>query len=184
MTKEEKRLLLEEICSRSPYGVKVWRQGEDYVVSSIDIEKQRVYLKVDFEAVRGWWFDIEEVRPYLRPMESMTEEEKEEIAFIRDRDFQSVRKWVHDESIKETGNICPVSCGEIDYCNKKHLDYRWLIDEGLALEAPEGMYKTEQNMKLKLKYYDYPYLIIFPALLVGKHDVCLGWLKWGIVLSW
>lgn len=129
MTKEEKRLLLEEICSRSPYGVKVWRQGEDYVVSSIDIEKQRVYLKVDFEAVRGWWFDIEEVRPYLRPMESMTEEERKEY----------FATWGY-EDVHGMG----VPCSETyDWFDKYHFDYRGLIGKGLALEAPKDIYKTE-----------------------------------------
>ena len=28
-----------------------------------------------------------------------------------------------------------------DYCNKHHLDYRGLIEKGLALEAPDDMYK-------------------------------------------
>lgn len=39
-------------------------------------------------------------------------------------------------------------------------------------------------MKLKLKYYPYKAVIILPALLISTHDICLGWLKWGIVLSW
>ena len=30
-----------------------------------------------------------------------------------------------------------------DWLNAHHLDYRGLIEKGLALEAPEGIYKTE-----------------------------------------
>ena len=30
-----------------------------------------------------------------------------------------------------------------DWLNAHHFDYRGLIEKGLALEAPEGMYKTE-----------------------------------------
>ena len=63
MAQENKELLVDDLCARLPHGVKVWRQGGHYVVSEIDIEKQRVYLKVDFEATRGWWFEIEEVKP-------------------------------------------------------------------------------------------------------------------------
>ena len=40
------------------------------------------------------------------------------------------------------------------------------------------------KLKLNIKHYNYPWVIILPALLVSDHDVCLGWLKWGIVLSW
>ena len=40
------------------------------------------------------------------------------------------------------------------------------------------------KLKLSIKYYNYPTVIILPTLLVGKYDICLGWLKWGIVLSW
>lgn len=42
----------------------------------------------------------------------------------------------------------------------------------------------KKDMKLKLKYYPYKAVIILPALLISTHDICLGWLKWGIVLSW
>jgi hypothetical protein len=30
----------------------------------------------------------------------------------------------------------------MDFCHKHHLDNRGLIPMGLAIEAPEGMYKT------------------------------------------
>ena len=132
MTQEEKTLLLKDLCARLPYGVCVhirYKEGEP------------CYGKLTPRDIQ-WFIDsnIENIKPYLRPMSSMTEEEKEEIALIRDRDFQSVRKWFRNESIKETGNICPITCGEIDYCNKKHLDYRGLIPMGLALEASKDMY--------------------------------------------
>ena len=133
MTREEKDLLLKDLCARLPYEVIVEcsiKSGEsiDLVLSASHID----------ELVN----DSLIVKPYLRPMSGMTEDEKDEIACIRDRDFQTVRKWVHNESIKETGNIYPVTYGEIDFCNKKHLDYRGLIPMGLAIEAPEGMYKN------------------------------------------
>lgn len=141
MKQEDKELLLKDLCARLPYGVKV--QVADYKtpveLSHINTKNgngRKPYCFV-------FAFEPERVKPYLRPMSSMTEEEKEEIAFIRDRDFQSVRKWIHDESIKETGNICPITCGEIDYCNKKHLDYRGLIEKGLALEVPKDIYNIK-----------------------------------------
>ena len=85
--------------------------------------------------------DIENIKPYLRPMSSMTEKEKEELWLIGDNDFGAVREWYKKESIKETGTPCPVAFGKVDFCNKNHFDFRGLIEKGLALEAPEGMYK-------------------------------------------
>ena len=60
-------------------------------------------------------------KPYLRPMSSMTESES----------FRFNRLEVYEGKIDEI----------IDFFNSKHLDYRGLIEKGLALEAPEGMYK-------------------------------------------
>lgn len=129
MTKEEKELLLKELCSRSQHGVKVWRQGGNYVLSCIDIEKQRVYLKVGFEATRGWWFDIEEVKLYLRPMSSMTEEEQSTL----DSMCNGVEMVSRLSGLKMFDKA-------FDWLNEHHFDYRGLIPMGLALEAPEDMY--------------------------------------------
>lgn len=163
MTKEEKQLLLINLCARLPYGVKIHIDFNeighivgDATLDSIKTVTGQVFDFVDFEQdfkngdclpISGLCgnklLHIDEFKPYLRSMSSMTEEEKEQLAIIRSEDFRLVRQWVKNESIKETGTPCPVTCGEIDYCNKKHLDYRGLIPKGLALEAPEGMYKNE-----------------------------------------
>lgn len=135
MTNEEKQLLIKDLCARLPHGVKVWRQGGTYVISCIDIEKQRVYLKVDFEATRGWWFDIEEVKLYLRPMSSMTEEEEREVRILWNEDFADKISWYH---------CYPKTT---DFYNKHHFDYRGLISMGLALEAPPEMYDKEESEK-------------------------------------
>ena len=127
MTEEEKRLLLIDLCGRFPYGVKVWRQGAWYVVSSIDIEKQKIYLKVDFEATRGWWWDIEEIKLYLRPMSSMTDEER--------KDWYQYSKVDYDCEFKPEPTLSLEHCHlSVDWLNKKGFDYRGLIPMGLALE--------------------------------------------------
>ena len=64
-----------------------------------------------------------EFKPYLRPMSSMTEEEAEEFYNLPFCDEQGYQRT--------------------DWLNTHHFDYRGLIPMGLALEAPEGMYKTE-----------------------------------------
>ena len=69
--------------------------------------------------------DITEIKPYLRPMSSMTEEEKYEF----------------NELPTISSSIQSLSINEIDFLNAHHFDYRGLIEKGLALEASEGMYK-------------------------------------------
>lgn len=74
-------------------------------------------------------------RPYLRPMSSMTEEEKHKLL-----KFGAI-------TCLENGEVIDVSCVGFerhadvqDYLNTCHFDYHGLIEKGLALEAPESMY--------------------------------------------
>ena len=115
MTQEEKQLLIRDLCARLPYGVKL-RYVEDLVVKkeSHIITLNNIYL----EHILNGDADI---KPYLRPMNSMTEEEWSE--------WHDARHGRYYE--------------DIDYVNSHHFDYRNLIEKGLALEAPEDMYKTE-----------------------------------------
>ena len=120
MTQEDKQLLLQDLCARLPYGVKCDRYGNSYKLVDIDIERELVYLLRDeqyvpYSILRG---DI--IKPYLRPMSSMTEEEKDEYKRVIE-----TLLWTE----------------EMDFYNKYHFDYRGLIEKGLALEAPEGMYE-------------------------------------------
>ena len=125
MIQEEKELLIKDLCARLPYGIKAdgypWITRE-YVES---ISRDRVNLQ-------GTWVNIEDVKPYLRPMSSMTEDEVKEFATL--------------ESIDVLGGDIKITCVElsidaIDWLNANHFDYRGLIPMGFALEAKEGMYK-------------------------------------------
>ena len=86
--------------------------------------------------------DISNIKPYLRPMSSMTEQEKDELYTAMD--------WYGE--IDESGNVYTKGQEKVyretfyeytDWLNSHHFDYRGLIPMGLALEAPEGMYKIE-----------------------------------------
>lgn len=117
MTKQEKELLLKDLCARLPYKQKVCYKIHD---NSEEItETLSGYLLEYFKTGT-----IAVVKPYLRPMNTMTEEEKEQT-----RDL-----WI-DADIKTHATRL------IDFYNKHHLDYQGLIPMGLALEAPEEMYK-------------------------------------------
>ena len=110
MTQEEKQLLLKDLYARTPYGV----------ICLISNRSASITEELKIGGLEAFEVGSLEVKPYLRPMSSMTEEEKE---FIYNGHIEF---WIRE-----------------DYCNKYHLDYRGLIEKGLALEAPEGMYKIE-----------------------------------------
>ena len=128
---EEKNLLLKDLCARLPYGVRyrhfTWNDeyGETYIAAQIYSINTDGYVKNchDDETVY-----IDNVRPYLFPLSSMTEEQKKEYQYITER-------WMNDPAYSISNSI--------DWLNKHHFDYRGLIEKGLALEAPEEMYKTE-----------------------------------------
>lgn len=120
MTQREKDfLLLVDLSVRLPYRVmvladtdKTFDGGVISRLNSIDIRKDIVIIDNVLTP-----FHIGEVRPYLRPMSSMTEEESKEFALLQ------------------------TAIDMIDWLNAHHFDYRGLIPMGLAIEAPEGMYK-------------------------------------------
>ena len=138
MTQEEKQLLIRDLCARLPYGVKL-RYVEDLVVKkeSHIITLNNIYL----EHILNGDADI---KPYLRPMSSMTEEEKKDFSshIMNDKcDEDGVIIDVHD--ITSLQIYYYYFKDVIDWLLAHHFDYRGLIEKGLALEAPEDMYKTE-----------------------------------------
>ena len=120
MTQEEKQLLLKDLCARLPYKVKV-KSSRRTVVTTLTLD-----IINDFYLGCG-------IKPYLRPMSSMTDEEINEFILISDTVL-----WLGDKR-----STCILSLEQIDWLNKNMFDYLGLIDKGLAIEAPEGMYKTE-----------------------------------------
>ena len=130
-TQEEKELLLKDLYARLLYKVKVcarFNTANRYNAEITAISLDRDYVQIrqnDLHPYTG--SSIEDIRPYLRPMSSMTEEER-----------NSVEHW----NWTVGGRDIEVSLSYIDWLNSHHFDYRGLIEKGLALEAPEGMYKN------------------------------------------
>lgn len=122
MTQEEKKLLIKDLCARVPYGMFVHHKNvnQDYNLIAV-FDDGRIGVTTLKENIGLTPTSINECKPYLRPISSMTEDEKES--------FHKLKVYKH--------NDCK------DWYNSHHLDDRGLIEKGLALEAPEGMYKTE-----------------------------------------
>ena len=120
MTEENRELLLRDLCARLPYGVKgiITYNGDKDIFTVKGIFN--VLFLSDTECCH-----IEDFRPYLFPLSSMTEEEWE--------DYQKIRMidWVHGDI-----NGTFINAGlTVDWLNVHHFDYRGLIEKGLAIDA-------------------------------------------------
>ena len=113
-------LLLKDLCARLPYGV-FCNIGLDYPLplQRLFVDRLDGILLDFYEDGKDYQVYLGEVKPYLRSLLSITEEEKEEL-------FQLM------------GNGTDIQ--RIDFYLSHHFDFRCLIPMGLALEAPEGMY--------------------------------------------
>ena len=144
MTQEDKQLLLSDLCARLPYGVYV-RINEIHCLDKNEAITEGFiggYCKPtmcqDFSLDEIYEFldEGDDVKLYLRPMSSMTEEEQDEY----DSMFSNARRihcnCVYYDTVQE--DDVP---DFIDWLLEHHFDYRGLIPMGLAIEAPEDMYK-------------------------------------------
>ena len=116
MAPEEKELVVKDLCGRLPYNcmISIAEGGIDGIQwADVTLNSYLFHQIMEEDA----W---EYVKPYLRPMSSMTEEEEDEYEII----------------------IRSSLTTHIDWLNKNMFDFRGLIPKGLALEAPEGMYNN------------------------------------------
>ena len=143
MKQENKELLFKDICARLPYNVIVHIHDHN----TIDYDN---YLYVETLAK----FESNDItlKPYLKPMSNMTDEEKiqlsqyacigedlngEFIDEVQRKDCAAYIDWLNKKMFDST-----------DWLNKNHFDYRGLILKGLALEAPEGMYNIKEKITI------------------------------------
>jgi len=124
MTKEDRDLLLKDLCARLPYNVKI----QSWYGAIITSDLNTFPFSMEEMDKEDMWDQLSGFKPYLRPMSSMTKEERKEFNNILEFQYYS------DDS---------QMCESTDWLNKNHFDYRGLIGKGLAIEAPEGMYKTD-----------------------------------------
>ena len=123
MNKEDKELLLKDLCARLPYGVKIqvpYEDGSGYF--------DEIVWEVNNDGpfhVNGWGIEYEYVKPYLFPLSSMTEEQYDKL-YIDSR--------VKNDSIDILDALAN-DMDAIDWLNKNHFDYRGLIEKGLAIDA-------------------------------------------------
>lgn len=122
MTQEDKQLLLKDLCARLPYGVKFATKYSHFndIHELLVINKHSTLV----ETFKMLWWDIEDVKPYLRPMHSMTEEEKVEYG---DRCYFALN-CIYENQQYYFNQL-------FDWLNKKMFDFRGLIPKDLALST-------------------------------------------------
>jgi hypothetical protein len=114
MKQEDKELLLQDLCGRIPYGVKLNMKGLIGVSHHTTIlygKNTEMYFRYGCND-----YFINEVKPYLFPLSSMTEKQKTSHNFL-----------------KYSAHANPIKL--IDWYNKNHFDYRGLISKGLAIDC-------------------------------------------------
>ena len=122
MTQEDKELLLKDLCSRLPYGIKFLRESWNY-----EWDQEQTVIEVLEDIDKDGYinntkvYDVGDIKPYLFPMSSMTEEQSK----------------VYHELINGMFGTSALINFEVltDFFNANHLDYRGLIKKGLAIDA-------------------------------------------------
>lgn len=129
MIREDKELLLADLCGRLPYGVKVLDNShKNYGVSKLINIGLDGSMLIDNEINDIQYYPIiDDVKPYLRPMSSMTEEESDEFQQL---DTECDKMPTFDYVSIEHYRI-------FDWLNAHHFDYRGLIERGLAIAVTE-----------------------------------------------
>ncbi len=177
MKQEDRELLLKDLCARLPYGVKAQvrinvkysdahKPNSETCIGDIwGITTNKPYTAWVYSFITIYpcgpeqnICSISECKPYLRPMSSMTEEERIKFSKLLvkrycEEDWEGHISTSYcieiDNVYTDDGNGIKYpsvfSMDAIDWLNAHHFDYRGLIEEGLALEAHDGMYNIKKK---------------------------------------
>lgn len=136
MTQEDKDLLYSDLCARLPYGVMVREDTvlyDDKNTTSYRVKKLNyVLIGKGFSRIKGFIHDYEYIyKPYLFPMSSMTEEQKQEYSYIvnylspDDTDNWKEGEFVYVDQMSQL----------MHFFYRNHLDFRGFIEQDLAIDA-------------------------------------------------
>lgn len=128
MTQEDKDLLLKDLCARLSYKtIILFNNKHKFTLNQMNpyqyAGKDGYGVIFDFG---GKVYSVEDCKPYLRPMSSMTEEERHDYNTIAMHTVVTSKGFVHFEATDL-----------IDWLNAHHFDFRNLIERGLAIEVTE-----------------------------------------------
>ena len=121
MTQEDKNLLLKDLFARLLYNpfVRVGNNPNPFKIN------HRLMWTLQYGNNKTIEDLFKNIKPYLRPMSSMTDKERQE--------YDSKRKHICDDY----NRYCFDTIESIDWLNAHHFDYRNLIEKGLAIAVTE-----------------------------------------------
>ena len=142
MAQENRELLINDLCARLPFGIKVLYDTQVFEVQYIEPMYEEIKL-LDNER---YTLSIDEVKPYLFPLSSMTEEQAIELFnifgislvdsiganYIKVNEITGITFFFQNGFDVET-HLDKL----IDWLHKNHFDYRGLIPKGLAEDATD-----------------------------------------------
>ena len=150
MKQEDKILLVKDLCSRLPYGVRVCHMTSEFsgVLHNISVlhmyegndDSDKYDSIVDYVADidffgDGYPYEVEEFKPYLFPLSSISSEQLKEVSEILGKEVEVFDNYLN--IVNHTRNT--FSYLELDalfdWFNKNHFDYRKLIEKGLAIDC-------------------------------------------------
>ena len=150
MTKEDKILLVKDLCSRLPYGVRVCHVASEIsgVLHNMSVlhmyegnsDSDKPDSIVDYVADidffgDGYPYEIEEFKPYLFPIASISSEQLKEVSEILGKDVEIFDNYLNIvEHTRNTFSYLELDA-LFDWFNKNHFDYRNLIEKGLAIDC-------------------------------------------------
>lgn len=126
-------IVLEDLSARLPWSVKVLTPNDQEVYTLLALHPNKNIAVIGFE-MDGMYVTskvkIDDCKPLLRPMPSMTEEEVKEY-----------------RSLVAYGGNCAGVANFVDWLNTNYFDYRYLIEKGLAIAVTEenNPYKTMEE---------------------------------------
>ena len=135
MTKEEKNIIFETLCMLLPYKPKVHIE-HDVFYDEREPYDTELSLSVLYNRCAGM-----EIKPYLRPLSSMTDEEKAELdkMYGFNISVDEIKIWHHSEGYWDDDTDCSSEdyIKLFDWLNEHHFDYRGLIEKGLAIKLKD-----------------------------------------------
>ena len=114
MNEQDRELLFIDLCGRVPYEVIVCIDG----TTNVKLASVSYWEEVEVQDGSRYLYDISDIKPYLFPMYTMTEEQYKTYC-----------------ELEHSGNMEHLSLQLLEWLNKNHFDYRGLIEKGLAIDA-------------------------------------------------
>ena len=133
MTKEQKELLLTDLSARLPYNVKC-----TYYDKCVDEEDEGTITGMQngtYFVIDGGCIDVENVKPYLFPLSSMTDEQENEWDNLHFNPLDAILEGKYKSKEEHMQLLSKSMSDPIQWCYKNHFDCNGLIPLGLAVDA-------------------------------------------------